>query len=221
MSSEKKHEKEQAHGNENKEVPAEGKKNLKKWIIIGSVIALVLVIISAAVFFFFFKTKAGDKETPGHAKEEKKEKEEKPKEGEENKGEAEQKKPDEKSFYPAIFFSEKLTLPLKAPVKEGEEKVKKLTRKKEKEEEVKEGQYFLIIKVALEFENEEIKKAFEEQSSLFLKELGAVAATKNKDELLQFSEKLKLKLEMSRIAEKVTDGKARPKNIFFTDFTIQ
>lgn len=219
MSSEKKPEKGHGQEHEKPETPGEGKKSLKKWIIIGSIIALVIIIISAGAFFFF-KKKSHDKAGAEHSKEEKKEKEEKPKE-EAKKGEGEPIKPDEKSFFPAIFFSERLTLPIKLPVKEGEEKVKKSTLKKDKEEQVKEGQEFLIIRLALEFESEEKKKAFEEVAPEFLRQFGAVIGTKNKDELLQFSGKIKLKLELSRIAEKVTDGKTRPKNIFFTDFTIQ
>ena len=214
------HKSEQGH--ENTDAHAEGKKPIKKWLIIGAVIALVLIIIAAAVFFFFFKGKGHDKKAPESAKEEKKEKEEKP-EKEGKKGEGEKQKPTEKTFFPAIYFTDRLTLPLAPPVKEDDGKAKKMTLKKAKEEEgqPKEGQKFLIIRLAFEFGNEEEKKAFEEYAPEVLKQLGAIVVTKNKDGLLQFSEKLKLKLEISRIAEKVTDGKTRPKNIFFTDFTIQ
>jgi len=214
------HKKDQGH--EKTDAHAEGKKPIKKWLIIGAIIALVLVIISAAVFFFFFKNKAHNKKAAESAKEEKKETEQKPGK-EEKKGEGEPKKPDEKTFYPAIYFSERLTLPLAPPVKEGDGKAKKMTLKKAKEEEEqpKEGQKLLVLRLALEFENEEEKKAFEKYAPELLKQIGAVVATKNKDGLLQFSEKLKMKLEISRIAEKVTDGKNRPKNIFFTEFTIQ
>lgn len=224
MSSEHKPESKSEHkaGHEKTDAPAEGKKPLKKWLIIGAVIALVLIIIATAVYFFFFKGKGHDKKAPESAKEEKKVEEEKP-EKEEKKGEGEPKKPDEKTFFPAIFFTDRLTLPLSPPVKEDDGKAKKMTLKKakEQEEQPKEGQKFLIIRLALEFKNEEEKKAFEEYAPETLKQLGQIIATKNKDELLNFSEKLKLKLEISRISEKVTDGKTRPKNIFFTEFTIQ
>lgn len=222
MSSEHKSEQKKEPDHKKTDATAEGKKPIKKWLIIGAVIALVLIIISVAVFFFFFKGKGHDKKAAENAKEEKKKAEEKP-EKEGKKEEGEPKKPDEKTFFPAIYFTERLTLPLALPVKEGEDKAKKMTLKKAKEleQQPKEGQKFLLIRLALEFENEEEKKAFEEYAPEVLKQIGAIIATKNKDGLLQFSEKLKLKLEISRIAEKVTDGKTRPKNIFFTDFTIQ
>lgn len=209
-------------GHEKSDAHAGDKKPIKKWLIIGAIIALVLIIIAGAVFFFLFKSKGHDKKSPESVKEEKKEKEVTPGK-EEKKGEGEPKKPDEKTFFPAIYFTDRLTLPLALPVKEGEDKAKKMTlkRAKELEQQPKEGQKFLLIRLALEFENEEEKKAFEEYAHEVLKQIGAIVATKNKDGLLQFSEKIKLKLEISRIAEKVSDGKTRPKNIFFTDFTIQ
>lgn len=213
--------KKEPHGKEKPEAGApEGKKSKKKLIIIGAVIALALTVIAAAVFFFVFKGKKKTDEGQHGAAEENREKEEKPKEGD-KKGEAEKAKPTEKTFYPAIFFTERLTLPLAVPVKEGEETAKRLTRKKKEAEKAKGGQKFLLIRLAFEFENEEEKKAFEKIFPEVLTQLESVTARKNKDELVKFSEKIKLKLELSRIADRASNGGTKPKNIFFTDFTIQ
>lgn len=209
------------HAAEKPAAPAEEKKSLKKWIIIGAIIALVLVIIAAAAVFFILKGKKQAAEKQESVKEEKKGKEEEP-EKEGKKDGAEPKKLDEKSFFPAIYFSEKLTLPLAKPVKEGEEKVKRMTLKKAAEEKPSaDGQKFLIVKIALEFSDEKEKQAFEEFAPEFLEKFGEVVAMTNKDAAMLMAEKIRFKLELARIAEKVGNGRHRPKNIYFTEFTIQ
>lgn len=222
-----KHDPNEQHGMPNAEAGAhEGKKSKKKLILIGAVIALVLVIAGTAVFFFVLKGKkpAGEAQQGAAVDNKEEGKEEKSKE-KDKKGEAgaaaEKEKPSEKTFYPSIFFTERLTIPLAMPVREKQEKPRTLARIMEEEERLKESRKFLIVKLAFEFKDEKEKKDFEKIFPAVLEQISQGVSQKNKDELVKFSGKIKLKLELARIADRVSNGRIKPRNIYFTDFTIQ